>query len=140
MAGWVLQSQFQPFRSQDIWLIKVDEDGCLEPGCLVTGIEEQVVGLQEVLSVFPNPLASSQHATIRFEEQLGAKMPYASKETTISLFSLEGKEVYIQSVPKRGSNASFDLTLNLPVLMSGQYILHWTGDNKWFDSATIVVE
>ncbi|MEO8588843.1 MAG: hypothetical protein ABI432_05695 [Flavobacteriales bacterium] len=44
--------------TQDVWVIKVDSMGCIEPGChLVTGVETQLTNLRDALTVSPNPVA-----------------------------------------------------------------------------------
>jgi hypothetical protein len=140
LVGWVFQSQFQDFRSQDIWLMRVDSDGCLEPGCLTVGINEQVAGLQEVMSVYPNPLQAGTAVTIRFEEVIGAQMPYAEQDTELVLIDALGREVFREALPQQGSNASFSHALTPPALPSGLYTVHWKKESRWFDSIQLVID
>ncbi len=140
MAGWLLQTFQQGFNSQDVWMLRVDTDGCLEPGCLITGLEEQVLGLQEVMSVFPNPILFGQQLTIRFEEQLGVRMPYLNRQTAIAVYSMDGMKVHEQDIPIQGSNSSFDFKVTLPELASGVYSVHWTDQKKWLDSVPLIIE
>ncbi len=40
---------------QSLWLVKIDSNGCLQPGCNNVGIEEIKYQKQESLNVYPNP-------------------------------------------------------------------------------------
>ncbi len=40
---------------QSLWLVKIDSNGCLQPGCNNVGIEEIKYQKQEILNVYPNP-------------------------------------------------------------------------------------
>jgi len=52
-AGWCLQVPGDEFSGQqDAWVVKVDEHGCLVPGCHV-GVVEQ--GMQVGFKTYPNP-------------------------------------------------------------------------------------
>jgi hypothetical protein len=141
LVGWVTQSgNTTDIHSQDIWLLAVDEDGCLEPGCLLVGIEEQVIGLQETLKVFPNPLPEGADINIRFEQRSGTLMPYAQEDTEISIFDMNGRLVKRELLPATGSHAGFNYTLSSQSLQSGTYLLHWSAGERWFDSVNFVVE
>ncbi|MEN9347851.1 MAG: hypothetical protein RLZZ77_1362, partial [Bacteroidota bacterium] len=37
------------------WIFRVDSLGCLEPGCQFVDVQEVVVGLQNTMSIYPNP-------------------------------------------------------------------------------------
>jgi hypothetical protein len=40
--------------SQDVWVLKLDEFGCLIPGCQFVNVEEQ--GIESAIRIYPNPV------------------------------------------------------------------------------------
>jgi hypothetical protein len=140
MAGWLSQTFLQGFNSQDVWMLRVDNDGCLEPGCLLVGIDEQVIGLQEVMSVYPNPVRSDGLINIHFEQKAGIEMPYTNESSSLVLLDMQGKEVYREQLKPQGSQASFTHVIQTHGLATGYYTLHWTSGSQWFDSINVVAE
>ncbi len=124
---------------QQMILIRLDEDGCLEPGCLFTGIPEIIIGLENTMVLYPNPVRSGEPLNLQFSEQVGYAMPYAKEHTQIIIYDMMGREVYRQSLSPTGSNDSFEVSVDIPPLSKGQYTLQWVGE-AWYDAVQFVVE
>ncbi|MEZ4798626.1 MAG: hypothetical protein R2809_02380 [Flavobacteriales bacterium] len=72
------------------WIIKVDEYGCLEPGCQLVNVEEIVIGLENTMSVFPNPV--SDICTIEFDLQNSNNLQDILQKAELSIFDMQGKK------------------------------------------------
>jgi hypothetical protein len=128
-----------------LWLLRLDEFGCLEPGCQYVGIEEIVLGLENTITVYPNPVQKGGGVHFRFTEQHAQEMPYARLETLIDVYDNQGKLVKRLEIPSTGSNVSFELQFSLSELISGIYTAHWVSatnmglKGKLLDSVTLVI-
>jgi hypothetical protein len=125
-----------------IWVMRLDSMGCLEPGChLISGLQEQVIGLDGSITVFANPLPSGQALQLRFQAKGTTTMPYNTEPTRLLLYDLQGRLVYEKRIAPTGSNEGFLLSLNLPALARGTYTLHWISEQgAWYDGEKVVVE
>jgi hypothetical protein len=125
-----------------IWVMRVDSMGCLEPGChLISGLKEQVIGLDGSMKVFPNPVASGQALSLQFKPQGTATMPYNREATRILLYDLQGRLLHEEKIAPKGSNAGFILNLSLPSLATGTYSLHWISEKGvWYDGEQVMVK
>jgi hypothetical protein len=125
-----------------IWVMRVDSMGCLEPGChLVSGLQEQVIGLDGSMKVFPNPVTSGQPISLQFKPQSTATMPYNREATRILLYDLQGRLFFEEKIAPTGSNEGFILNLSLPRLSTGTYSLHWISEKGvWYDGEQLMVE
>lgn len=65
--------------TSDLWLVKLDADGCLEPGCselqVVTPTRE-IALLQEQFEVFPNPVEQGKALFIQNENSVSSNYLY----------------------------------------------------------------
>ena len=121
---------------QDVWVIKVDSMGCLEPGChLIDGIETIVDGLQHSMQVFPNPVQDLLN--IRWDLPLDFQ-PSNFPNQQLVIIDMTGREVYRESI--NGISNGFGHSIDLSSLASGMYTLHWVSDSKWLDSVKLVKE
>ena len=140
-TGYVIR-QFDdpnfPSGLEQMILFRFDSYGCLEPGCQFTGIEEINIGLENTMILFPNPIISGNPLHLKFTEQVGYTMPYANVDTKLIIYDITGRQVLQKDVPRRGSNDSFDMTLEVPPLSPGQYTLQWVGE-AWYDAVGFVV-
>jgi hypothetical protein len=133
-AGLIRQFSYDPQpQLWTPWLFKVDKYGCLEPGCqFITGIEEQIVGLQNTLQVYPNPVENILNVAFHIPPDQSAP-----QNSELILFDLQGKEIFRQSLSQN------DLTsVQLPVnnLSKGIYLLHWVSGAIWLDSLKVMKE
>ena len=129
---------------QDVWVIKVDSMGCLEPGChLLTGIESQVTNLQGALTVAPNPVRSGAavQVSISLPPSITPQGPLR-----LSVVSSEGRVVREQLIGEGGRRAlqgtqQEAMLTALPAgLSAGLYHLHLSDGARWLAGAKVVVE
>lgn len=134
MCGFARSSgQADPAYIGNAWLLQLDEYGCLEPGCqLVEGVENHVVGLQDVMQVIPNPTSGA--ARIEFDIPAGYETPARS---FLTVYNHQGQEVLRKQVQ------SYELELyelDMSTLSSGVYLIQWHTDNEWLDNVKVVLE
>jgi hypothetical protein len=120
--------------SQDVWVVKVDQYGCIEPGChLITGMETQITNMREVLRVWPNPIASSGELQVQLELPDHFK-PQGDLRLTIT--SGDGRLVYEKPLKDRRPTEVFQL----PQLSPGLYHIHLSDASRWISGTKLVVE
>lgn len=125
------QAPYPPGYSRDAWVVKVDGDGCLVPGCGSVGISEQVTNLQDAISVFPNPVQQGGSVTV----QLDLPQHLQGKNLQLSVVGGDGR--LVSTVATNGAS-----TLNLANLQlaTGLYFLHISNGSSWLTGAKLVVE
>lgn len=124
--------------SQDVWVVKVDEHGCLEPGChIITGMETQITNMRDVLHVWPNPvqLSSPINVELRLPEHF-----IAEGQLRITLTSSDGRLVHEAQISKKDISRTHSLTLSLSHPFPGLYHLHLSDATRWISGAKLVVE
>ena len=119
-----------PGLSQDTWVVKVDGDGCIVPGCNTVGITEQATNLLDALSLYPNP--ASEQLTI----QLDLPASIGGTALQLSVVGSDGRLV-VQEQVASGTRA---LSLSVATLSSGLYHVHITNGTTWLTGAKLVVE
>ncbi len=140
-----LNQQYPPGYSQDAWVVKVDGQGCIVPGCNSVGIEEQATNLLDALRIWPNPVAQGGQVHV----QLDLPPSVQTKDLELSIVSMDGKVVYRQALsPLLGRGAGGEgspersrrVTLSPSHLSSGLYHLHITNGTTWLTGGKLVVE
>ncbi len=122
-----------PGLSQDIWVVKVDSLGCIEPGCdIPLGITTQITNLKDALSVAPNPVASGAETAVRIA------LPAALRKDPLrlSVVNANGQLVAEAQLPPN----AVTFTLTTARYASGLYHLHLTSGSTWVSGAKLVVE
>ena len=120
--------------SQDVWVVKVDQHGCLEPGCqIITGMETQITNMREVLRVWPNPVQRS--GPINIELALPDHF-IPEGQLRITLTSSDGSLVHEERI----SNSSAASILQLPQLSTGVYHVHLSDATRWISGAKLILE
>lgn len=120
--------------SQDLWVVKTDSMGCIEPGChLITGVESQVTNLKDVLHLAPNPVAQGSALQVSLSLPAGYTVHGGLR---LSIVSCDGRLVYEERL-----NADAPVSLTLPQRIGpGLYHLHLSDDTQWLGGAKVVVE
>ncbi len=116
------------------WLFKVDSLGCLEPGCQEVGVTEIVIGLQNAMSVYPNPVVDV--CTLQWNAELASKVQSNFTESQIIIIDAMGREVQRQPVNNFGSQ--FQMQIDMSSFPSGLYQAHWVSGGSWLDSVQII--
>lgn len=117
------------FPGQRAWVVKVDQFGCLEPGCQFTDVHEISIGLENSMSIAPNPVENYCSISISLPE--GIPVP---QNTRLEIYDLQGKRVLELPLTDLGAG----IEINTRELPSGVYIVHWLGDDTWLDSVRMV--
>jgi hypothetical protein len=126
--------------SQDVWVIKTDSMGCLEPGChLITGMETQITNLRGALSVAPNPVAAggAVQVSIALPENF---TPQGALKLT--LVSSDGRVVHEEVIGGAGHSERSEgvLTALRAPRSAGLYHIHLSDASRWISGAKLVVE
>ncbi len=117
------------------WVVKVDEYGCIEPGCHLVNVEEIVIGLENTMSAFPNP--ASDYVTIQFENADSNSLHDKLQDGELIFFDMQGREVYRTNTRSAGFGGQ--MTIDIQNLPAGSYTAQWISKNQWLDSVKILV-
>lgn len=135
-GGFIAVGQALPVGpyTSDVWVVKTDGYGCLEPGChLITGMQTQITNLRGALAVAPNPVASGGAV------QLSIALPESFKQRgalKLTVVSSDGRIVKEATLPE----AVCSLNFHLSDFASGLYHVHLSDDARWVSGAKLVVE
>ncbi len=133
MAGFTRQGTGDPQpHLMSNWLLKLDEYGCVVPGCQMLGVQDQVLGLNEHLRVWPNPLPRGQALSLSFEPQPEFT---AAGPLRVVVQDALGRIVHEQRITVNASPATIQVALP-----AGLYHLHLTDDARWLAGKKVVVE
>jgi len=119
--------------SQDVWVIKTDSMGCIEPGCnLIMGMETQITNLRDVLRVSPNPVPSASSVQVQLDLPATFGPQGALRLTVVSS---DGRVVREEQL----TSPSSPFTLQAPT-SAGLYHIHLSDATRWISGAKLVVE
>ncbi len=127
-------------HDQDLWVVKVDGHGCLEPGChIITGMEVQITNLRDALHVWPNPLPRGMPLQVEMRLPEGFTAQGALR---ITVTDGAGRLVHEQDLntdghPERSEGIS---TVLFPTFSFGLYHIHLHDNTRWIAGAKVVVE
>jgi hypothetical protein len=121
---------------QKLWVMKVDEYGCLEPGCQFVDVDEVVVGYEQSMTVYPNPTQGL--TTIQFSIGNPAALSGNFSETKLIVTDMQGRRVMEKKMPSLGSN--YQTTIDLSGEPAGLYYVQWVSGSSWLDQVSVVKE
>jgi len=133
MIGAVRQSTTgeQPLL-YSTWVLKLDEHGCLTPGCHTVGVQEYELALQNALVLAPNP--ASDRLSVSLPLPGGYKV---SGATQVVLLDAQGKQVLQQAVPT--GTSELRTQVEIAGLAPGIYYLHLRDELRWLAGGKVVV-
>ncbi|MBL7964987.1 MAG: T9SS type A sorting domain-containing protein [Flavobacteriales bacterium] len=111
-----------PGYTQDVWVIKVDSMGCLEPGCNLVSIQTQVTNFRDALRLWPNPV--SELLTVAWDLPEGLRK---GNSCQLSVVSAAGQLVRTETI----SLATDQHQLDVRNLSPGLYHVHLVSDGTW---------
>jgi hypothetical protein len=134
-CGYIKQQPQDPNpHLQTPWIFKVDSMGCLEPGCQYVNVEEIVVGLENTITVFPNPASDQVKLNFTFPDNY-----VPNNQNEIVIIDMQGREVLRENIFLFASSSN-TIEINISSLSSGMYTLHWLSNSAWLDSSKVIVE
>jgi hypothetical protein len=135
MCGATRQGVTDPLPYlQSNWLIKLDEYGCLEPGCHTLGVQDLMLGLNAYLRVWPNPVAVGQVLTIAFEPP-----PEFTPNGPLRVVVQDALGRVVHETQFQPGSSPLSLGEGLGV-RAGLYHLHLTDNTRWLAGAKVVVQ
>ena len=139
MCGWKIQDQGDPTDGLQTWfLIKTDSLGCGSPGCQTLGVNEFVIGLQEHLKIWPNPVAQGGTVNVELSPPGGADLGPVKLVVQDVLGREVRRDVMVRTV--NGVRTTFAPSSGATHLASGTYLLHLVSDGKWLAGGKLVIE
>jgi len=121
--------------SQDVWVIKTDSMGCLEPGCdVITGMETQLTNFKDALRVYPNPVLAGGAVRVELQLPVGFK---ADGPLQLTVTNGLGQLVHRQQL---AGVSSAPLLWRWAGGEAGLYHLHLHDNTRWIAGAKLVVE
>jgi hypothetical protein len=119
---------------QSNWLLKLDEHGCLEPGCQTLGVQDHVLGLNQYLRVWPNPVARGQPLAIAFEPPPEFTLDGPLR---VVVQDAQGRVVHETQIQPGSTPLSLEAG---PGVRAGTYHLHLTDNTRWLAGGKVVVQ
>ena len=117
---------------QDVWVVKTDSMGCIEPGCnLITGMETQITNLRAALHISPNPVA--QGGILHLELDLPTSF---TPQGELRLTVVNSLGQLVETQPWHGDRQD----LAIGQLPPGLYHLHLSDASRWISGGKFVVE
>ncbi|MBK7383272.1 MAG: T9SS type A sorting domain-containing protein [Flavobacteriales bacterium] len=114
--------------SQDTWVVKVDGNGCIIPGCNNVGITEQATNLLDAFSIYPNPAHGSATVQLSLPQSVAGALE-------LMLVAMDGRVVQRERLAGNGAHV-----LDLSQLGAGVYYAHIAQGGKWLTGGKLVVE
>lgn len=133
-CGWARIHELQYLEK--VWLTRLDEYGCVEPGCQNVDVDEIVIGYENAMNAYPNP--TSGNCTLEWNLENFEIIEKNFSKTEVILIDPVGRE--IQRIPIQGFCNHKQITLDLHGLPSGIYQAHWVSGATWLDSVKVVKE
>lgn len=111
------------------WILHLDKDGCIEPGCNITSTSEEDNRVNVTLEVFPNPAGKYCNIHIQTDDPLSSRY-------RVNILNDQGIQVHTLNVPGRDVQYMVDLE-RWP---SGIYVVQLTGQSgKQWSKILVVV-
>ena len=137
-AGYITQGFFGvPNPGLDVpWIFKTDQFGCLEPGCQLVDVDEIVIGMENSMNVFPNPVASDCNIKWSLANPLQIEKDFGN--STLIITDITGREMHRQNLSHITDGQVISIDMN--DYAAGIYIAHWVSGSTWLDSVQVVKE
>jgi|GEM_PF-2317731 hypothetical protein len=122
-----------PAQHTDGWLIRIQPDGCLVPGCnLLTNVMEQTTDLASSLLIAPNPAHDLINVRISLPEN------YVSNgDLLLTIISTDGRRIQEKRLPMMVEQGHQIDTRDLP---SGSYHVHLSDGRMWLAGKNLIIQ
>ena len=128
LVGQVFDRTFEDAIPQQAWILKLDEHGCLVPGCHLLNAVEEVADHSPLLRLYPNPAGDYLHVYFRH--------PQAPSGGHFRLINVQGLE--LRSWPATASDTTYILYLD--DCAPGLYFLQYWERGRLVRVEKVVVE
>lgn len=128
MAGQVLYDDGNP-PMQRAWLLKVDEYGCLVPGCHLVSTEEETAAPNLALQLFPNPATDFINILLRDA--------HIARRGQAELRLLSGSGQLLRRHPA-GKVDGVTNMMPLDGLPAGHYVIQYVADGQLLSAKTFI--
>jgi Secretion system C-terminal sorting domain len=117
-----------------MWLMRLDEYGCLEPGCQNVSVSEIAMGFENTMSVYPNPV--TDRCMVVFNSDRIKTIERQHPQTELIVTDLNGHQLHRQtlSAVQNGQRVELDFS----AYSSGSYQVHWISGSMWLDTLMVV--
>jgi hypothetical protein len=131
-GGFVMAGQIKDYslldNFQQGWIVKVDEYGCLVPGCHLADATIELTDNQPVIQLYPNP--TTDFLNIYF------KNPNQSKDGVFQLIDLQGRVVVAFDADKNDTT----YLVSLEKYASGIYFLQYVENGIPVSTQQIIIQ
>jgi len=114
---------------QRAWLLKVDEYGCLVPGCHLVSTEEETAAPNLALKLFPNP--ATEFINIFLQDA------HIARRGQAELRLLSGSGQLLRRHPAGRVDGVTNM-MPLDGLPAGPYVLHYVADGQLLSAKTFI--
>ncbi|MBZ0207798.1 MAG: T9SS type A sorting domain-containing protein [Flavobacteriales bacterium] len=121
-----------PYSDQNMWLMKLDAEGCLVPGCQYVGINEIAYGLEHALRAWPNP----SNGRINLSLELPEGLPLEGT-LLLQVFDARGRLVVRKEL---GTQEAQTIPLDLSRQPAGLYSAHISDARRILTGTKLVLE
>jgi Secretion system C-terminal sorting domain len=121
---------------QQVWLMRLDEYGCLEPGCQNVNVTEIVLGFENSMTLFPNPVHDM--CTIQWNLENISALQNNFSNTELVVTDSQGREVKRLPISNFGNHHK--IQIDVTDFSAGIYQAHWVSGSSWLDTVQIVKE
>jgi len=126
------QDTIPPYSNVNMWLLKLDAEGCLVPGCQYVGINEVTYGLEHAMKVWPNP----SDGKVNMNLNLPTGLPLEG-DLLLQVFDANGRLVLRKNL---GIHEVQTLSLDLSGQPAGFYSAHISDARRILTGSKIVVQ
>lgn len=117
-----------PYRQQ-AWFLKLDEYGCLVPGCQLPSSTEDILENENGTSILPYPNPASDQLNIHVVP------PKDIRKWELQILDMQGKQVFSQAY----TMSDLTIMLNTTDWPTGQYIARISAEGRFLGSAKVVI-
>ncbi len=120
---------------EKVWLMRLEQYGCLEPGCQNINVSEIVLGFENSMSVFPNPV--KDRCTIEWSVDKISTIEKNFSQSELIITDTQGRE--IERLPISNFGTNYQIQIDMSGCASGVYQVHWVSGGSWLDTVQVVV-
>jgi Secretion system C-terminal sorting domain len=121
---------------EKVWLMRLDEYGCLEPGCQNVNVTEIVLGFENSMTIFPNPVHDI--CTIQWNLENLSALQSNFRNTELIVTDSQGREVKRLPISNFGNHHK--IQIDVTDFSAGIYQAHWVRGSSWLDTSQFIKE